>query len=395
MRKIASLEDLVGIGHGKLGHYQELQMNLRRLEKTNNELQESRAEIQTILDGLTDMMLVLTEEMKIVRTNKAFAERFPDLAEDSHCFEVFYGGTAPCDDCPALTALSGDSTVKARRLHEHSDGFRHYDIIATPLILGSARTVQVFYRDVTSDMQLQAKYNQAEKMATVGVLAAGVAHEINNPLAVIQGFAEGLQRRVKLLEEADSELLDDFNEYTATILSECSRCRDIVRNLLSFSRPVAARRSSLDINHCIRDTLFILKHHLKEQTKITLELNLDRLQPIHGDESQLKQVIINLCTNAIDAMQESGGRLFISSRMTTREQRKGVEFTVSDEGCGISPEDGEKLFEPFFTTKTVGEGVGIGLSTCYSIVASHNGEITVASTPGKGAAFTVFLPEEP
>jgi signal transduction histidine kinase len=397
MRKIASLEDLIGLDHGKIGHYEALQMNMHRLEIINDQLQQSRAEIQTILDGLTDIMLVLNDHLEIIRANRVFFNQFPEIEgqlKGWHCYQIFGNADVPCENCPAVAALHTDSTVHSSRIYEIDEAFRHFDIIATPLVLGGTRRVQIFYRDVTRDKQLLAKYTEAEKMATVGVLAAGVAHEINNPLAAIQGFAEGLKRRMGKIAGKE-EVLADFCEYTDTILSECSRCRNIVRNLLSFSRPVAARRSSTDINRCIRDTLFILKNHLEERGSIQPKLELDEALPnINGDESQLKQVIINLCTNAIDAMSGVTGHIIISSARSEKNGTAGVEFTIRDEGCGILPQHREKLFEPFFTTKTVGKGVGIGLSTCYTIVASHNGEISVKSTPGKGAAFTVYLPVE-
>jgi len=227
-------------------------------------------------------------------------------------------------------------------------------------------------------------------MATVGALAAGVAHEINNPLTAISGFAEGLQRRIKKIKGCvELEIEEDFIEYTDTILKECMRCRDIVKTLLTFSRPIASSLSPVDMNSCVKDTLFILKHHFKEQGNIVLTTSLGQgLPQIMGDESQLKQVIINLVSNAFDAT-EDGGEISIVTRTT---KNNGVELTVSDTGSGIPAEYLDKLFEPFFTTKKVGQGVGIGLSTCYSIVNNHQGEITVKSKEAEGASFKVSLP---
>lgn len=252
------------------------------------------------------------------------------------------------------------------------------------------QNVLLFKRDVTHEKEFQAKFNQAEKMATIGALAAGVAHEINNPLTAISGFAEGLQRRIKKLEGvAEQDLVDDFNEYTTTIINECLRCRDIVQTLLTFSRPNASSLMPININRCVYDTLFILKHHFKEMSnvKVRLELAPD-LDQVMGDESQLKQVIINLFTNGFDAISGAG-----EIRIITRNgEGNNVELIVMDNGCGIPPESQEKLFEPFYTTKPVGKGVGIGLSTCYSIVSNHSGEISVTSEVGKGSAFKVALP---
>jgi len=227
-------------------------------------------------------------------------------------------------------------------------------------------------------------------MATVGTLAAGVAHEINNPLTAISGFAEGLRRRLGHIRgQVNNEIYDDFEEYTNTIIKECLRCRDIVRSLLTFSRPVASSMQPVDLNHCIEDTLFILKHHFKEQHKITVTTELHAELPmINGDESQLKQVIINLLTNAIDATNK-GGTIKIT---TCPDGNKNAVLIVEDSGCGIPKDVQDRLFEPFFTTKPAGKGVGIGLSTCYSIVKHHNGEISVTSKVGKGSSFCVRIP---
>ncbi len=395
MRKISSLEDIIGIEHSKLGFYQELQQHIVKLKETNRELDERQNEIQALLNGLTDMMLVLTRELIILRANHVFRDFFADRKiTGTNCYQLLANRSSPCNDCPVLTALQTDSTVKTSLIHEINDNFYHFDIIATPLELAGMKTVQVFYRDTTRDKKLQAKYNQAEKMATVGALAAGVAHEINNPLSAIQGFAEGIRRRLHRIEGTiDNEILQDFQEYINIILGECSRCSTIVRTLLSFSRPQATSINPLDINSSIQDTLFLLKHRLQEKPGIYLQLDLARDLPlITGDEAQLKQVIINLCSNAVDAIGEQG-TLHITTQKSKKNNRDGVEFTVKDSGCGIVPEIREKLFEPFFTTKPVGKGVGIGLSTCYSIVNNHQGEINVESETGKGAAFTVFLPE--
>ena len=240
--------------------------------------------------------------------------------------------------------------------------------------------------------EFQAQFYQAEKMATIGALAAGVAHEINNPLTAISGFAEGLRRRLGRIENrVEPEVYEDFREYTDTIVQECLRCRDIVQTLLTFSRPVVTSLWPVDLNRCVNDTPFLLKHHFKAQQNIMVRTDLaPQLPMILGDESQLKQVIINLVTNAFDAVGE-GGRIHL---VTRRRGGGGVELLVEDTGCGIAAELQEKLFEPFFTTKPVGKGIGIGLSTCYAIVKHHQGEITVTSEEGKGACFRVSLPGE-
>jgi len=393
VKKTTTLEDLIGIEHSKLGFYQELQQKVEQLKTSNLELEKKRKEIQAVLDGITDLMLVLSEDLKIQRVNHVFADWFPGIDPiGRYCYEIFRGQSSKCTDCPAERSLDLEEIVKDLCIYKVDEKFRHFEIIASPLKTDPAgeRNVLLFKRDVTLDKEFQAQFYQAEKMATVGILAAGVAHEINNPLAAISGFAEGLQRRIGRIEnQVEPAILEDFTEYTDTIIKECLRCRDIVQTLLTFSRPVASSLGPVDMNQCVRDTLFILKHHFKEQHNVAVQTELQANLPvIMGDESQLKQVIINLFTNAFDATADGD----IIRIITSAAPHGGVELIVEDSGCGIPDELHDKLFEPFFTTKPVGKGIGIGLSTCYSIVNNHCGEITVTSREGQGTFFKVSLP---
>jgi two-component system NtrC family sensor kinase len=393
MPRQTTLEDLVGIEHCKLGFYQELQQKVEQLKGSNLELEKKRKEIQALLDGITDLMVVLSENLRIQRVNHVFNDWFPGIDPiGRHCYTIFRGQESRCTDCPALRSLDRDEIIKDLCIYKVGNDFRHYEIIASPLKTSPTgeRQILLFKRDVTREKEFQAQFYQAEKMATVGALAAGVAHEINNPLTAILGFAQGLQRRnTRLLGKIDEELYDDFKEYTETIIKESLRCRDIVQTLLTFSRPTVASLSHVDLNQCVTDTLFILKHHFKEQNNLVVTTELmDDLPKILGDESQLKQVIINLLTNALDATSADGTiRIKTLADATNR-----VELVIEDSGSGIPPELQDKLFEPFFTTKPVGKGIGIGLSTCYTIVQNHHGEISVTSVVGKGSAFRVSLP---
>jgi hypothetical protein len=393
VKKTTTLEDLIGIEHSKLGFYQELQQKVEQLKTSNLELEKKRKEIQAVLDGITDLMLVLSEDLIIQRVNHVFADWFPTIDPiGRHCYEIFRGRDSKCVDCPAERSLDLEEIVKDLCIYKVDEKFRHFEIIASPLKTDPVgeKNVLLFKRDVTLDKEFQAQFYQAEKMATVGILAAGVAHEINNPLAAISGFAEGLQRRIGRIDgHVEPAILEDFTEYTDTIIKECLRCRDIVQTLLTFSRPVAASLGPVDMNQCVRDTLFLLKHHFKEQHNIVVQTDLQADLPvIMGDESQLKQVIINLFTNAFDATANGD----IIRIITNGAPHGGVELIVEDSGCGIPEELHDKLFEPFFTTKPVGKGIGIGLSTCYSIVKNHCGEITVTSKEGQGTFFKVSLP---
>jgi signal transduction histidine kinase len=269
---------------------------------------------------------------------------------------------------------------------------RHFAITASPMrnAAGLPTDVLVVKRDDTLEKQFQAKYYHAEKMATIGLLAAGVAHEINNPLTAIQGFAEGLQRRMAgLSAHLDDLLRSDFEEYLDIIRNECRRCSGIVQSLLTFSPRKNVEYSPLDLNILVKNVLRILHHQLKAYPDELIDMRLNaELPPVRGNAAELEQVILNLILNALDAVGEQP-KITIHTRVPGNGQ---VLLAVEDNGGGIAAEDLPKLFEPFFTTKPVGEGIGIGLSTCYHIIEAHGGDIKVESAPYEGARFTVQLP---
>lgn len=387
-----TLEDLIGIEYAKLGYFREAQDKIAELHASNRELASKQRQIQGILDAITDSMAVLTPDRRIVSVNRVFQETFKDPApEGKRCYEVV-GRTVPCNVCPTLTAFETNTMCRKTSIYAVDGKNRHFEITASPLpnSKGEPTRVLLLKRDVTLEMEYRAKYYQAEKMATIGILAAGVAHEINNPLTAISGFAEGLKRRMARLEtQADADIVETFNEYLGTILKECRRCQDIVSNLLTFGRRTCGDSSPVDINSLLHDTLKLLRNHLKKYPPDIIGLELDQSLPfVLGDPSQLKQVILNLLFNALDAV-EAGGAVRIRTFLCDNHR---VGFAVEDTGSGIPAEIQGKLFEPFFTTKPVGKGIGMGLSTCYNIVRSHQGEIIVCSQEGEGSTFLVKLP---
>jgi signal transduction histidine kinase len=394
MAPLTSLEDLVGIEHSKLNFFQELQQSIKDLKATNRESESQRREIAAILDGITDLMMVLSEDLRIISVNRVFEDVFPGVNPiGKTCYSIFRSTNHPCSECPAFRSLNTNTVCKDTAIFRIAGRNRRFDMLASPLKSPKQHEhrVLIFKRDVTMEKEYQAKFYQAEKMATIGVLAAGVAHEINNPLTAVSGFAEGIQRRLaKLPDGVPKELSDDLIEYTDTILTECTRCQEIVKTLLTFSRPVSSDFSPINLNHVAGDTIKLLHHQLRKHRTVNLEVTLEPYIPsIMGDEAQLKQVTLNLLTNALDAIQGKGT---ISLR-TAFEGQRHISLSVSDTGCGIPQENLDMLFEPFFTTKPVGKGIGIGLSTCFNIVREHGGEIFVKnSTPGKGSTFTVKLP---
>jgi two-component system NtrC family sensor kinase len=232
----------------------------------------------------------------------------------------------------------------------------------------------------------------AEKLASIGRLAAGVVHEINNPLATIAACAESLTLRLDEIQVPETNR--DFSDYLQIIRDESFRCKTITNNLLDFSHQRQVEKMSGDINQIIDQTLALLKHHPK-LGKMSIVKDMDNsLAPVYVNEGQMKQIFIALISNAFDAM-DGGGTLTIRTRWHSTESERTVCAEFVDTGCGIPAANLQKIFDPFFTTKPLGRGTGLGLSVCYGIVSEHGGRIEVDSTEGIGSAFRVILPVPP
>jgi two-component system, NtrC family, sensor kinase len=241
--------------------------------------------------------------------------------------------------------------------------------------------------DVTIRVDAMNAVSRAEKLSAVGRLAAGVVHEINNPLATIAACAEALELRVGEGLYDDSPDVVDLREYLGLIRSEAFRCKTITNGLLDFSRLRSGVRASIDIADVLKSSARLLSHQKRgDNIEITVDVNKELLL-VNADEGQIQQAVIALATNAIDAMPDGGKLCFKASKQTNR-----IVIEVKDTGIGISPENLPKIFEPFFTTKEVGKGTGLGLAVCYGIITEHGGRLSVRSTLGKGTTFTMFLP---
>jgi two-component system NtrC family sensor kinase len=239
----------------------------------------------------------------------------------------------------------------------------------------------VHERDERLHRQTHEKLMRSDRLAMVGQLAAGVAHEINNPLGSILLFSRLTMQQMPAVGRARENL--------ERIEKETKRCHAIVKNLLDFARERKPLVESVDVNRLLDETLKLFEGQFLFQNVQVVRDYDAKVAAIPGDQSQLQQVFMNIILNAVDAMKGKG-RLEITTRVN--EADGVVEIGMSDSGSGISPENMDRIFDPFFTTKGVGHGTGLGLSVSYGIVQSHNGDISVASPPGGGATFTISLP---
>jgi len=266
---------------------------------------------------------------------------------------------------------------------------RYYRLTKIPMRLDGDDVSHVITigEDVTEWKSVQQQIAQTDKLAAVGQLAAGVMHEINNPLATITACLEALASRSNELPDVARQ---PFEEYYRIMDSELTRCKRIVDGLLDFSRPKARHKKVVPINQVVEDSLFLVKHHDRFK-KIKLVRRLaDGLPPVEANAEQLIQAFLAIMLNAIDAMEGNGTLTVATGSSSDRADEVFVDF--SDTGPGIARETLPKIFEPFFSTKTPGRGTGLGLSICYGIVAEHRGHVQVDSQPGHGTTFRVLLP---
>jgi PAS domain S-box-containing protein len=260
-------------------------------------------------------------------------------------------------------------------------------------IIGFWSDISQYRRDEQRRLSLEAQLLQSQKIEAIGRLAGGVAHDFNNMLAGIMGYASLVQMK---LEPGDPRAKD-----TGEILTICKRARDLTGDLLGFARKGKFRKERINLNESVRNVRKLLKRTISKKIRIEIQL-AEVLSRLEGDPSQIEQVLMNLCINSADAMND-GGQLTISTREFFLDEvgRSGawdlepgryVELLVSDDGTGMAPEILKSAFEPFFTTKPQGEGTGLGLSMVYGTIKNHGGSISLESEPGQGTMVLILLP---
>jgi two-component system NtrC family sensor kinase len=270
--------------------------------------------------------------------------------------------------------------IYKQRLH-HQGKFLTLNVSITPLVSKAGERIGrlLLFDDVTQRERMEEQMTQTEKLTSLGLLAAGVAHEVNTPLAVISNYIQMLAKQMPNDDPRHSII--------EKIVKQTFRASEIVNNLLNFSRTGAAELADIDVNRVVEETLSLVAHPLKtSQIHIVKQLG-DALPPVRGSANKLQQVFLNLFLNARDAMP-AGGML----EVRTAAHNGSVEVEVADTGAGIPREDIHRIFDPFFTTKPTGRGTGLGLSVSYGIIKEHAGKIDVRSTPGKGTSFHVEFP---
>ena len=356
------------------------------LKSSREELLNSRNTLRALFDNVPASLYIVDRAYALRAINRSRARRArsrPNLLVSRCCYEALFGRIAPCAEClVAETFQSGKSTTRALRLADAEGETKEWEISTYPILdeYGQAVQAVLFEEDVTERRRLEANLVQSEKLAAVGQLAAGVAHEINNPLTAVIANAQLMQRSIP----PDS----DLQESLELILIAGSRAAQVVRNLLDFARKEQYRLDRTDVNETVRRTVELVQHEVMSRS-IDLKFEPDPDLPrILASSDHLQGVWLNLMLNAFDAFDGKPGEIRISTRRDARE----VQVVFEDNGKGIPPENLSRIFEPFFTTKLPGQGTGLGLSVCHQVIKQHNGRILVDSQVGRGTKFTVILP---
>jgi PAS domain S-box-containing protein len=371
---------------GRIAQIRGLMLDVTEQKTFQSQLQRERDFNQKILNTTQSMILVLDTAGLISYANRRCYEagyqeeelighRLVDWVEASHRedFDAALGTTAHGQQVENLE-------LRVRR----SDGsMGHFSISLSPMRdeQKAVNSVVVVMTDITDAALLQAKLAHSEKMATIGRLVSGVAHEVNNPLAAILGFTDLLLENPEVPVSARDDL--------QIILQETQRTKDIVQDLLSFARQRPVQRELVQVNNVLRQTIKLRSYDFASHGVEVLEDFEEALAPALGDSQQLQQVFLNILNNAYDAVQEAGQRGRI--KIHTRRRIDMIEVAISDNGTGIA--DTQRIFDPFYTTKQVGKGTGLGLSICYGIVRAHGGEIQCWSNEEEpGSTFVVRIP---
>lgn len=365
------------------------------VERRTAEVEAQRRFIEAIIDSLPLSLYAINRDYRVVawNRNRELGELgIPrGFALGKNIFNVL---TRQRRDLLQIEFARVFETGQIERIeHETTTAngeVKHWLISKIPMWIDANQPVShviTVGEDITARVEANRAVARAEKIAAIGRLAAGVVHEINNPLATIAACAEALESRVNDGEFKDSPAVDDLREYLGLIRSEAFRCKTITNGLLDFSRTRPAAHAPVSLGDIISSAIRLLAHQ-QRANNINFQIETAKDLPlVSGDEGQLQQAIIALGTNAIDAMPVGGQLKIVSSK-----NGENVCVEVSDNGAGIPVENVAKIFEPFFTTKEVGKGTGLGLAVCYGILTEHGGTLDVQSTVGVGTTFTISLP---
>jgi len=360
------------------------------------EISRDKKEWEKTFDAITDMVWIEDKNQRVIRANRTVLARAGLTSAEAvgkSCAELLDRVGALEEDCLCPETMAGKRPC-FRELKGTSGNIFHF--WTYPLVDDEGRLYSLvhYLKDVTSQKRLEQQLIRSDKLASLGTLVAGVAHEINNPLGIIAGYSEALLDRAKDETLKTVTEFEDFPEYLETIHNEIFRCKGILRSLLDFARPTGGTFREIDMNELIKEVILLVNHRAKRLNHdIVLQLDRD-IPKIFADPGNLRQVFMNIIINSMYFTPE-GGSITIATERDAEggllQHDPGIRVTISDTGSGIDPDILGKIFDPFFTTKPVGEGTGLGLSICHKIIEEHGGSIDAVSE-GAGTTFIIWLP---
>lgn len=355
--------------------------------------QVSRAkdEWESTFKAVTDPIFLVDTDYNVLLHNgrlPAEMQVFWDQALSRKCFAKLHGRTAPCPECPIQEVQRSGKPVYQRWQTESGLvlDLSYYPVLTEGQQLAA---VTIILKDVTEKIKMEGQLVQSAKLAALGEMAAGVAHELNSPMTVIIGTAQLVAR--ELQEDGQTERAGDLDD----IVKSGLRCKRIIQNLLTFSRQDQQPATEIDLNAEARLVLGMIKYQINRNQITILERLSADLPRLIANGPQIQQVLTNFLINARDALTEVERREKVIEVATELQVKNGLRWavlSVTDNGIGIPPENLAKIFTPFYTSKEATKGTGLGLSVSLGIAESHNGTIEVASTPEKGSTFSLVLP---
>ena len=370
------------------------------VETFAEKIQLSKRELEMIFDVTPECISVINKDHQLIRVNKSYASSAGKPIKEilgCKCYKVFWNLDKPCENCPVERAFqTSNQESRKKAVLCGKNEVRYFETCAYPVRGETGEVVRVieFIKDITDEKRIFEQLIRTEKLASIGIMTAGIAHEMNNPLSGISGTA------VNLLRMPEKYGLNEkgISRVTA-ILESAARATTIMKDLLHLSRKQNSCSTLVDINSLIVKTVNAI--HLRGAGEVQRRFNLDEsIKLISCDPSKIEQVIINLATNSMQSILEKKARCLESGKefsglleITSVLQDEKVLITFADNGVGIPEENRSKVFDPFFSTRPAGQGTGLGLSICLKIIAEHGGRIYFECFEDS-TVFSIVLPRE-
>ena len=384
----------------------------RRIQAPSGlEVPQALQEWQETFDAIIDPVLILDIDLRVVKANQAARQLLSingGSIEGKTCHQLFAGSDAPCPFCPAPSVRHERKPQRRELTHRYLG--RTFSVCCSPLFVQEQMVGFVYFaKDISLQRNLEKRLVHAHKLESIATLAGGIAHDFNNILGAILGNADLLLYRLPTGEQQGREApgeppitFAEVGEHVQAIRRAGHRAKELVVQILAFSRQSANQRRNLLIGPVVKESCRLLRASLPATIELRVSV-ADKIGMIYADPGQIQQVVMHLCTNAAQALENRPGVIEISLREAETGRAEQLRYhdllpgtyvvlTVKDTGKGMPPEMLERIFDPFFTTREVGEGSGMGLAVIHGIIVSHDGVIDVTSEVGKGSAFTVFFP---